>query len=142
MTTIIEYQCDICKNKSVSKEYAEKCEARGIPDILPIGCIDGDNTPGSFYSKCIFAIATINKPQGHNRMQGCWGWRDNYSVDNGPRAYGLCNTDNFYHIGVPAKINRETPMFKRMIEDLKKEGITPTIWNGEKAVPLEEREYS
>jgi hypothetical protein len=136
MKIITKYQCEICGSCYTNQKDAEYCETRQLPPLVPIGCIDGDNTKGAFYEDIIFVMAKHWPVEGHTQEYSTWAWRDNKNGDNDIDSNVFCSAGHHFHIGTPAVIDRTAPRFARMIANLKKHNITPTIWDGEKAVPL------
>lgn len=143
MKTRVTYECEICGSEYDRRNDAETCEARGVfdPDKVghPVGMIFGNHEPESLYRHITFAVAAYVRREAGHRMAHYgefyqWACRDNQYGDSvgketcGPHEHRL----NQYN----AKIDRTAPHFKRMVAWLKSQGIAPTIWDGEKAVPL------
>ena len=140
MKQTILYECEICGNSSVDRAYIEACEARGVrdPAAVPVGCL---HYSGGFYKDCLFAAFDVRRGKelhaAHELRIGCWATRDNGAGDNVGGWEG-CGGDSMYHAGKPSDPLPDAPMVARMLAALEKLGIKPTIWDGEKGVPLEE----
>jgi len=138
MKVITEYQCAICKRRWDTEEDALSCEARGVQDAVPVGCIHGNNRPGAFYDGIVFAVAACTV-ECHYRYLALWACRD------APIGVGDSLGKERCGSGGPARltehdahVNRGMPAFRRMVEWLRSQGIEPTMWDGETAVPLED----
>ena len=140
MKQIIRYKCDVCNKEYNNKEDCKKCESRGIPDITqyPIGCIDGDHSDNAFYRDITFAIALVEKDSyfKHNLLISAYACRDNGAGDNLSISDNLCIGNHNWEKGNSANINWDKPATKRLLLFLKEQGITPTAWDGEKAIPV------
>ena len=135
MKTITLYECDICQRRYDRACDAQDCEMRGQPTQYPVGCIYGNNTPDAFYKSIVFAVAK-NTVQGHCNYTSAWVCRADLAVGDS-LGNEHCQGENrmtAYH----ANVDREMPAFLRMVEWLKSQDIESTIWDGEKAVPLNE----
>jgi hypothetical protein len=141
MKETIVYGCEICGNTSTDKAYIENCEARGVrdPAEVPVGCLF--YAPG-FYGKCVFVAAKVEAGLGcfnaHCLRIACWATRDGFAGDNIGKDAPTCGGADFYQKGKPSYTLPDIPAAKRMLEALEKMGIKPTIWDGWKAVPLED----
>lgn len=144
MKIITEYQCEICHMKYRTEKQARHCEARGVPNYshYPIGCIDGKHILGNIYDNMCFAIFKVYDDVDwgtpHDHHISAWGTRDTGYGDNIGASAPTCGGESFYIKGNPADINFNLPVTKRMIEKLKEMNITPTIWDGEKGISIEE----
>lgn len=134
MKKIVQYECDICRQRYSEKEEAEKCEARAFADEYPIGCMYGDHEKGSFYENITFAVAT-NDTDHHINLGASWACRDNGSGDS--LGESLCSGNSLNLNNFDANLDFEHPTFKRMVEYLKSQNIPITIWDGENPVPFE-----
>lgn len=87
-------------------------------------------------AKIVFAVAALEREKkGHGHLiDRAWACRDN--------GYGDTIADDDYVQG-PGR-NRivppdpSLPAFRRMVDSLREKGIEPTVWDGERPVPLEE----
>ncbi len=141
MRKIIEYQCEICFGVYREKKNAEACEARGLPEGYPTGCLYGTtNDPKSFYAGITFAVAKNimgTRVSGHINMGSSWACRDIPGVGDslGSRR---CGSGSLKLSEYDANLDPEHPTFKRMVDWLKSQDIPITVWDGKKAIPLEE----
>lgn len=134
MKTIVQYECEICRQKYNYKS-AQACEARGYAKEYPIGCIYGNHEKGAFYENITFAVA-INVIDGHANFGSSWACRDTGAGDSLTETCGVNSLKlNISH----SKLDFEHPTFKRMVEHLKSINIPITIWNGKTAIPYKEK---
>lgn len=134
----VEYICEICRRRYDSGLVARECEAQGRPDtaLVPIGCMDGSNAePESFYADMVFAAASV-RADNHRLRVSAWACRDTPTGDNVGKE--LCSGDQHFQRGRPANIDVKAPSTLRMIKELRKADIKPTVWDGEKAISWEE----
>lgn len=136
MKTIILYQCEVCNRQYTNDDSAKTCEAREPAPVYPIGMIFGDHTPGDMYSDITFAIAE-NHVQEHYNNRSLWACRDTKHGDSlGTQMCGGASLAPLFEHD--AKLNPDTPHFKRMVAWLQSQGTPVTVWNGDKPVPLDE----
>lgn len=140
MKKIIKWKCELCGHIYDRKMYAVKCEEKGLPETYPIGCLYGDHEPDAFYTDITFAVASNVFDEGgslgHHNVGGSWACRDNGSGDTlGKHKCGGTFLRLSDHL---ANLDPEHPTFKRMVDWLKSQDIPITVWNGKKAIPLEE----
>jgi len=126
------YVCEICGTAWQTRAAALKCEAKGRPIALPQGTIIGDSA-SNFYERCVFAVAR-NVIRGHFNNPVIWVTRDNGGGDD---LDSVCETEFNYS---PTVYDPEMPAFRRMVAFLKEQCIVPRVWDGEKAVPVEDAE--
>lgn len=133
MRKIVEYECEICKSRYDSEKNARDCEDTGLAPEYPVGCIYQQ----SFYKNMIFAVAE-NYLDRHYNYFSSWACRDIEIGDSlGKNMCGgnrSCKLNE--HMAIQEE-HRELPVFQRMVNFLKSEGIRVTIWNGTKPVPYE-----
>lgn len=141
MKKIVEYQCEICFGVYREKKNAEACEARGLPEGYPIGCLYGTNNyPDSFYARITFAVARNimgTRVSGHINMGSSWACRDIPGVGDS-LGDQRCGTGSLKLSEHDANLDPEHPTFKRMVDWLESQDIPVTVWNGKKAIPLKE----
>ena len=126
------YVCEICGTAWKTKAAALECEAKGRPVALPQGTIIG-YYGGDFYDKCVFAVAR-NVMKGHYNNPWIWIARDNSGGDD----FDVVLQTYFDYS--PTVYDLEMPAFQRMVAFLRGQGIVPRVWDGEKAVPVEDAE--
>lgn len=139
MKKIVRYQCEICNVKYKEKSSALACEDKGLGEEYPIGCLWGNHDPDAFYTDITFAVASnIVKVWhlGHFNAGSSWACRDNGSGDT--LGDSKCGTTFLDLNSYSAKLDPEHPTFKRMVDWLESQNIPVTVWDGKKAVPLEE----
>ncbi len=134
MTTKIKYICDICKREYSTIEIAQECEAKGkvSKDTYPIGLMNG-NLGDDFYHRMSFAVADLDI-EGHYATASLWACRDTGVGDSLGKQ--LCGNGNSYQ---PTPFDPrwiELNHFKRLKKYLKDNGIVPTVWVNDKAIPL------
>ena len=132
MRTEKHYVCVICGTAWKTRSAALECEAKGKTVELPVGTIIGDSD-SNFYQRCVFAVAR-NVMKGHYNNPVIWVTRDNGGGDD---LDAVCETDFDYS---PTVYDLEMPAFQRMVAFLRGQGIVPRVWDGEKAVPVEDAE--
>lgn len=126
------WECDVCRRRYDSFEEAEKCEMKGLPVPPPVGIIFGDNRIGEFYHDVVFSTVRPEKyhhSYGHNFDDIKWATRDNGAGDS--VGDGFCG-GNFFddpreRPDLYGHVNENMPAFRRMVEFLKSEGITPRV---------------
>jgi hypothetical protein len=132
------YVCEICGEKYEKPADAEACEAKGpaadIMQFWPVGML----IPRDAGDKLALAVAE-RRPymSGHLITTSYWAARDNGAGDS---LGELCGGD--LHSDKPGDyyarpLDLTTPYAQRLLAYLKKKGITPTRWDGEKIVPVE-----
>lgn len=142
MTQIIEYQCDICRNKYKTEEQALNCENRGLFDFskYPIGLIYKRNWENN---QCgIFCIADNRfSDSKHFGEDINWAYRswENYSDDkidlkNFPKCGDSFISD--YYIFQFKKEDLELEHTKWMINQLKLNDIQPSCYIDNKLIKL------
>ena len=141
MKKIVKYQCEICFQVWEEKKNAEDCEARGLPEEYPIGCLYGTtNEPDSFYARITFAVARNimgTRMSGHMNMGSSWACRDIPGV--GDTLGNLrCGSGSLSLSDYDANLDPEHPTFKRMVDWLQSQDIPVTVCDGEKAISLEQ----
>ena len=132
---VIHYECEICGRRYKTKQGAVNCEKRGTGINYPIGCIYGDHTRGMFYHNITFAIAT-NRVDRHTNLGSSWACRDNGAGDS--LGLARCGGNSLRLTDHDGKISQYHPTFKRMVKWLESQKIPVTVWDGERAVLLEE----
>ncbi|MCK5292860.1 MAG: hypothetical protein KAR39_12695 [Thermoplasmata archaeon] len=141
MKKIVEYECEICFSTFKEKKNALACEAQGLPEEYPIGCLHGTNNyPDSFYAEITFAVArNLVGPRrfGHMNAGSSWACRDIPGVGDS-LGEDRCGTGSLKLSEYDAHLDPEHPTFKRMVAWLESQDIPVTVWNGKKAIPLEE----
>jgi len=132
ITPAVYYNCDICGTGWDTLEEASDCQERGLGAEYPIGCIYGDNEPGAFYSGITFAVAENNICQHYNRGSS-WAVR---LLGGDSLGNEVCSGNSLSLDETDAKIDPDHLTFKRMVKWLQSQNIDVTVWNGKKAVPL------
>jgi len=132
---LTKWQCETCGKKYETKSQAKKCEAK-IPAVYPVGCMYATH---NFSVNDTYAVAE-NRINNHQNNGSSWDSRDedadhklvghNHTFQNGSGQLILGQSDKH--------ADPDLPSCKRMIEWLESQGITPTIWDGEKAISLKE----
>lgn len=138
MVKKIEYwECEICGNRFDSEENAKDCEARGVPDIsrYPQGMLVGDHS-GGLYKDITFAVCKVNVHK-HYFSFVYWACRENKAGDS--LGENLCGSGSYVD---PDRINNNLnikhPTYIRMIKWLQSQNIPITVWDGFKAIPLDD----
>jgi hypothetical protein len=129
-----QYQCEVCGSRYSTKEETTLCELRKAP-IYPIGLIYGNHSRDAFYKDITFAVAE-NKIHEHYNNGGFWACRDNGYGDSLDEE--LCCGGSLFLGEYDGKIDVNHATFKRMVEYLKRKNIKITVWDGSKAISLEE----
>ena len=114
---IIVYECEICGNKSTDKDGIERCEKRGVPELLPIG------TVYQMYKEPEMVFAVVKQfPNDYPHMHSysTWACRDTPAGDT--LGENHCGLNSGYEIYSPDKT---TPAYSRLIMALEAKGITP-----------------
>lgn len=141
MKTIVRYQCEICFQVYDEEDTALACENRGLPEAYPIGCLYGTtNDPESFYAGITFAVANNimgTRNSGHMNMGGSWACRDIPGVKD-TLGSERCGSGSLSLSDWDAHLDPKHPTFKRMVDWLKSQDIPITVWDGKRAIPLEE----
>ena len=132
-TKIVKFDCNICGRRYDLKKDAQICEDQGPGTEYPIGCIYANHEDGAFYQDITFAVAS-NSVERHSNNGGSWACRSNNYGDSlgtehcGGSSLSLNEYDSHINVGHPT--------FKRMVKWLQSQNIDITVWDGEKAVPL------
>lgn len=125
------YICPICKEEYREKLEAQRCLARGEPDLTqrPIGMIFGGGE--GMYSHIVFAIAGRNV-QGHYDNEVHWACRDGASYRDSLGAERCGGSE--LSLSVP---DTKMPAFERMSRWMVDEsGVDVTVWDGSRPVPI------
>jgi hypothetical protein len=109
-----------------------ECEARGIPADIPVGTIF--NEPGGFYDDFTFVVAEC-RAKRHYRELSYWAFRTNSAGDS-LNTKDICGGNDSSTPTVA--VDQSLPTFKRAVAFCVRNGITPQLWDGEKAVPYTE----
>jgi hypothetical protein len=127
--------CETCGKKYDSQKAAEKCESV-VPKTYPIGCMYAHYRG---HVNDTYAVCT-NRITKHENKGGSWCSSDDYADElfvghlntciDGSGRLVLGKYDKYADLSLPS--------CHRMIEWLESQGITPTIWDGKKAISLEE----
>ncbi len=130
-----KWQCQVCGETYKTKAHAVACEAV-IPTTYPVGCMYASR---HFSLEDTHAVAT-NRIEGHANGGMSWNSRDE---DTGKKFVGHEHTfiDGSGRLALgqcDKHVELELPSCQRMIEWLESQGIVPTVWDGEKAISLEE----
>lgn len=139
MKVIVRYQCEICNGRYEEEDSALACENKGLAEEYPIGCLWGNHKPEAFYTNITFAVAGNSIGPGHHGHLNCgasWACRDNGSGDS--LGDQRCGSGTLKLTDWDAHLDPEHPTFKRMVDWLESQDIPVTVWNGKKAIPLEE----
>jgi hypothetical protein len=134
-----EWQCETCKKKYPIESDAIDCE-KVVPTVYPVGCMYSGFRG---WLEDTFAVSN-NRIIEHKNIGGSWWSRDQHAhrklvghehtCSDGSGELSLGRSDKHVEL--------ELPSCKRMVEWLESQGITPTVWDGTKAISLEEaREY-
>ena len=111
---IIEYECEICGDKYSTKEDAEDCESKGLPELYPIGMIFSLG-----YENMLFAVIKQNvKAYGHHHSYLTHACRDTNIGDNIFGQY--CGFDSWHKISEP---DTSLPCYQRIYKVLKDNNI-------------------
>lgn len=135
MKTIIQYQCEICGNRSTSESVARACEARGPGVEIQVGTVFGEaGKRGAFYKDITFVIAK-NDCSHHSNSPALWAFRDNNAGDS-LGLTDICRGSNETRLSKRDVPDRNHPTFKRAVAFLKKHKIKAYVWTGKESVPL------
>ncbi len=141
MKKIVKFQCEICFDIYEEEDTALACENKGLPEEYPIGCLYGTtNDSDSFYARITFAVAKNimgTRNSGHINRGSSWACRDIPGVGDS-LGDQRCGTGSLKLSEYHADLDLEHPTFKRMVDWLESQDIPVTVWNGKKAIPLEE----
>lgn len=145
MTTIIEYQCDICKQKYQTEQKALKCEEQGWFDesMYPAGLMwehHHDGYVGIFAFPENVTRCTSMYSRGHlgASAHGTWACRaPGYPGDSlgeercGGNDYYRSDPENLERFREYHYIDKHLngPEFRRMVKFLKSQGITPSYYD-------------
>lgn len=131
---ITVWECGICGRRYLTEERAIVCEGLGLAPVYPVGMIY--TLEWSCVTKVVFAVAAMEREEnGHGyAVNKAWACRDN--------RYGDAIADDDCCRG-PGRDRLQPPdpsfpAFGRMVAALREKGIEPTVWDGERPVPLEE----
>jgi hypothetical protein len=84
-------------------------------------------------------VAT-NELRNHCNDGALWACRDGGNGDS--LGEEICGSPNSLHLNeYDAKMDFTARHFERMVVWLDKQGITPLVWDGKKAIPLSETPY-
>ncbi len=134
MKTRTEYQCEGCDRWYSSAVSAAHCESRGVPPPWPVGLLYVEPTGGFYGDKLAFAVAE-SWVEGHIADASLWACRDTPAGDS--LGENKCKSGNFF---TPCKFDPsclDRPPVQRLVSWLRAKGITPLVWDGGKAVPLQ-----
>ena len=129
----IVYICEVCRREWADMTSALDCESGGTAPIWPVGLIFG--TPQNekdLYKRITFAIAD-NGPVGHINELVLWACRDTVAGDS--LGDDRCGGNQMKPYGSPDPSHQT---FNRMVEWLQSNGHNVTVWDGQRAAPLEE----
>lgn len=132
---LLKWQCEVCGRKFARSIDAVKCEA-DIPASYPIGCMY------AHYGTSVrdtFAVA-VNRVEVHENNGGSW-WSKYENVHKLFVGHQHTCGGGTFHLTLDRSdrhVDLDLPTAKRMIEWLESQGITPTVWDGGKAISLEE----
>lgn len=145
MTHISYYVCDICHEHFDTAKEAQQCEdqgrAEGDAEKFPIGMILGEKD--GFYSNMTFALAQHELLEDrHSSTYVTWACRDGGPYGDS-LGHNLCCSPNGNDTASLRPGYNDTPdihaaHFKRMVSWLQSRNIPVTVWDGTRAVPLEE----
>lgn len=148
---IEEYRCEICGWKYGSFEEAQKCEARGKPDLsaIPVGLMVGNPSSGSSHliEDMTFAVAQVEPFQGNRHLfkVSMWACRDTGVGDS--LGDELCSDGALYdkhnwasrlQHSEPTPEDLAHPTWKRLEDWLICQPITPTCLVDREVVSVEE----
>jgi hypothetical protein len=129
-----EWQCEVCRKTYKTQERAAACESV-VPSTYPVGCMYAHYKGGI---NDTYAVAT-NRACAHenNGFSWCSQDEDAHKKFIGHKhtcidGSGLLKLGRFHR-----HAELELPSCERMVEWLESQGITPTVWDGSKAVSLE-----
>lgn len=131
-----QWQCETCGKKYATEKGAMACE-RVVPAVYPVGCMFSHF---SGWKEDTFAVAG-NRIKDHKNNGWYWWSRDEDAKTKkftGSEHTGQCGSGQLKLHPSDRHVDLESPACVRMIEWLESQGITPTVWNGEKAISLEE----
>ncbi len=131
------FVCDSCNQSYDTEADADECEQQSNGFEYPKGMIYGDHRPSEdMYRDITFGIAKVILDH-HVRYSSSWACRDNGAGDNAPPTNDLCEgpNSNYPLVDGRSSLDLSAPHYRRMYEALVAAGITPTIWDGDKAIP-------
>jgi hypothetical protein len=138
MKVNIEYECEICHNKSYDKEYIEDCENKGAADIslIPIGFIYKWNWDDTKYG--IFCVAQVIASRNHfitPSMFACRSWMldnlDNLCGNGDLIRSNKESIDKYFSRHEMSDDDLKLPEFTRMMEHIKTTDIKPCYFSKE-----------
>jgi len=140
--TETRYYCEVCNEHYDCAEAAERCEARPLRTLPPIGCVFGNPKPGEFYADMTFAVAAHSQ-HGHSQRLSLWACRDQGSGDSLGKE--VCGNNNAFCGYLDDGVDSRHPTYTRLLAWLKANGAEYgveqiTVWRNGKAIPLEEFE--
>ena len=155
MRVVTTYYCELCNTGYPEAAVAQACEAQGPGVAYPIGMMWrvklADETRRQYALKGVrlphaesvtYAVATLDEGTGHHRKQlhFCMmdGTHPNTTVGDVPPGGPARGRDCFFGgiLRRPQPPDPSLVSFRRMVDALRAAGIEPSIWDGEKAVPL------
>ncbi len=134
MKIITKYECEICKTQYEKEEDAFNCETRGHDKEYKIGTLIAQD----FYKNIIFVLMR-NRSENHLNWKYYWAFRDTKVGDTIGKEFCTGDINPFTKYHKIEEKDKEIPAFKRAIEYLKEQNITPYIWDGEKEVKYDDK---
>ena len=131
------FQCETCGETYEDLTAALDCERQSDPPDYPVGMIFGDHRRDmSFYWKITFAVARICR-DGHSLSVAAMACRGYDGPDSISTTKDLCDgglSGTFPGNGLEC-LDLRTTHYRRMYDGLRAQGLTPTVWDGQKAIP-------
>ncbi len=128
------FECPICGKAYPEKQQATECESYGKGKKYPKGMIFQKNGQTMAVNQCKPVDAVNDVFTGHYIVVDCW--KTNSKDKSKDKLI-----DIIWPIRITSKDKVHDPKrkdFLRMLEHLKKQKITPLIWNGKEAVEYTE----
>ena len=147
MRVAITHYCELCNTGYGTSEAALTCEAKGPGVEYPIGMMwrvqladHVRKIPIEYCEKSTYAIAVERETStGHARNYGQWKVGPDFAhrahEDTLPGGPAHCFNKPFEPTRAQPP-DPSLPSFRRMVDALLAAGVTPTMWDGGKAVPL------
>ena len=142
MKKIVEYQCEICKNRYKTEREALNCESKGVFDFTryPIGLLSKVQWDDNHYG--IFANAQTERYHNpHLASEKMWAYRSNENISNSKIDlwnWEFCGSgfisDHKYNNFTKEDLNLKETQW--LIKQLKMNNITPSYYEGDKLVKL------
>lgn len=142
MKKIVQYQCEICKNRYKTEEEALNCELKGVFDFTkyPVGLLSkvqwNDNHYGIFVN-----AQTERYDNPHLASEKMWAYRSNENISDSKInlwEWGFCGSGfiSDYKYNNFTKKDLDLRETKWLIKQLKMNNITPSYYEGDKLVKL------